>query len=142
MGATSEMYRGAWRTLPNAIFLDWPTLSPAEIDSLTIPPLAAHLIRVHSIQPGDAVLGSSLGGMVACEIANQLDVGFLGLIGSATHPSEVSDLLAALHPLDQLGLSYKNDARRRAAKSGRERSPGKLAKRATRAKKPKPDLRR
>ncbi len=102
MDATSEMYRGEWRTLPNAIFLDWPTLAPSEIDSLTIPTLAAHLIRTHHIQPGDRVLGSSLGGMVACEIANQLDVGFLGLIGSATHPREVSGLLAALHPLAKL----------------------------------------
>jgi transposase len=37
-------------------------------------------------------------------------------------------LNALWHQLDQLGLSYKkNDARRRAAKSRRERGPGKLA---------------
>jgi transposase len=52
-------------------------------------------------------------------------------------------LNALWHQLDQLGLSYKkNDARRRAAKSGRERSPGKLAQGAARPEKRKPSFRR
>ena len=52
-----------------------------------------------SIQDGDILIGSSLGGMVACEITKIRRIPRLYLVGSATRKEEVSRLLAALHPL-------------------------------------------
>ena len=51
------------------------------------------------IQDGDTLVGSSLGGMVACEITKLRKIPSLYLIGSAIRKEEVSGLLAALHPL-------------------------------------------
>ena len=46
--------------------------------------------------------GTSLGGMVACEIANQLRLESLVLIGSAKHKREINTLLRTLAPLVDL----------------------------------------
>jgi len=99
MGATSAMYGdAAWGALDGAIFHNWPAWQGEG----TLSGWARRLIAEHRIQPGDVVGGSSLGGMVAAEIANQVEVGGLILIGSATGSSEVSRLLSALHPLIDL----------------------------------------
>ncbi len=99
MGATSAMYGdAAWTTLDGAVFHNWP----AWRGEGTLSAWARRLIDEHHIEPGDIVAGSSLGGMVAAEIANQVKVGGLILIGSAARPDEISRLLAALHPLIDL----------------------------------------
>lgn len=95
MGATNAMYSGPWRKLPNAIFHDWPH----NFVGTSIEDLAQELIRIHKIEKGDIIIGSSLGGMVACEIANQIDLGHLVLVGSARHPKEISNLLNLLSPI-------------------------------------------
>jgi len=48
------------------------------------------------------MIGSSLGGMVACEITKIRRIPRLYLVGSAVKPQEVSRLLAAIHPLAQM----------------------------------------
>ena len=53
------------------------------------------------ITHGDTVVGTSLGGMVACEIAKCCQYSSFVLLSSATHPDEVSALLRLLHPLIQ-----------------------------------------
>lgn len=95
MGATHEMYSEPWRSLKNTTFLNWPSKS----QSTSIPDLAAELIDLHNIQGEDSMIGTSLGGMVACEIANQIRVDRLVLIGSAIHQNEISTLLRSLAPL-------------------------------------------
>ncbi|MGJ8696927.1 MAG: alpha/beta fold hydrolase [Verrucomicrobiaceae bacterium] len=98
MGATNAMYSGPWRDLPNAQFLDWPR----DFTGTTLTQLAQRLIDDHHITPADTLIGTSLGGMVASEISNLITLRQLILISSATHPSEISPLLATCHPLINL----------------------------------------
>lgn len=58
--------------------------------------------------------------MVAAEIANQVPVSQLILIGSAAHPDEVSRLLAIIHPL--IDLAPVSFATRLAGKAPQELS--------------------
>jgi len=95
MGATSEMYPEPWHSLPGSVFLDWPE----KFTGTSITDLAEQLIEEHQITSKDTVIGTSLGGIVACEIANLIGLRQLVLISSAIHPSEVSPVLRVLHPL-------------------------------------------
>jgi pimeloyl-ACP methyl ester carboxylesterase len=98
MGADARMYPSPWGTLPDALFLDWPPYQGER----TLAEIAARVITAQGIAGGEVVMGSSLGGMVAAEIANQVRLSGLVLIGSAVHPGEVSRLLTVLHPLADL----------------------------------------
>lgn len=60
------------------------------------------MIAEAQIREDDVIVGSSLGGIVGCEIANQMRLRALVLIGSAQSPDEISKLLAVLHPLAAL----------------------------------------
>lgn len=95
MGATNAMYTGVWRELPDSRFHDWPEWT----GEASIKALATRLIGLHEIKKGDVVMGTSLGGMVACEIANQIALSRLVLIGSARSPQEINGLLRVLQPL-------------------------------------------
>lgn len=98
MGADSRMYSGAWRTLPQCRFLDWSLYHGRS----TIAALEERLITEQRIRAGDYLIGTSLGGIVACEIANRLDVAGLALVGSAKNKGEISAVLRVLHPLASL----------------------------------------
>jgi len=95
MGADSSMFTGAWRQLPDAVFIDWPPYA----GETTLVEIAARVIQTYAIADDAVVIGTSLGGMVACEIANQRRLRRLILIGSATRPAEINPLLTALQPL-------------------------------------------
>lgn len=95
MGASKKMYADEWLQLEGYTFLDWPE----DFEGLTLPGLAAHIVDQHSIQPADAIVGTSLGGMIACEIANQIASDKIVLISSAVRSAEVSRLLEIIHPL-------------------------------------------
>jgi len=92
------MYPGCWRELPNSVFHDWPGWK----GETTITEFAKRLIDEHVINSGDIVAGSSLGGIVACEIANQLELDKLILIGGAVSKEEISGLLSVFLPLVDL----------------------------------------
>ncbi len=80
MGADHRMYAApAWQALPEARFIDWPE----HHGEATIAAIASRVIAEAGIREGDTVIGSSLGGIVGCEIANQLHLRSLVLIGSA-----------------------------------------------------------
>lgn len=98
MGATHQMYPEPWRSLPNVEILDWPL----DDQSKTIPDLAAALIEKYKITSSDRLIGSSLGGMVACEISNQISLRQVVLIGSALHPDEIQSIFRFLHPAIKL----------------------------------------
>lgn len=95
MGTSADMYSGPWRELKDSVFVNWPRNSTAE----TIPELAVEMIEAYSIQNGDSVIGTSLGGMVACEIANVIQLNHLILVGSAVQKNEVNSFLQFLSPL-------------------------------------------
>lgn len=90
MGADSGMYSGAWRALPEARFVDWPDYQGEG----SLEEVAERIVGQYEIRDGAILVGSSLGGMVACEIARLRSVDQLVLIGSAKKKEEVSDLLS------------------------------------------------
>ena len=95
MGATSAMYGEAWRRLPDTTFLDWP----AYRGESTIGEVADRVIEEAEITESDLPMGSSLGGMVALEIAAKLGAKSVVLIGSARAATEVRTLLRLAAPL-------------------------------------------
>lgn len=61
--------------------------------------MARRIVKENEILEGDIVGGSSLGGMVALEIAQTLQMKAIVLLGSALDKNEVRPLLSALSPL-------------------------------------------
>lgn len=98
MGATSSMYGESWRSLFEARFHDWPQWK----NEKTIQDIALRLVKEHHIKAGDTVIGTSLGGIVACEIANHIKLERVVLIGSALNKKEINKVLSLLHPLVNL----------------------------------------
>jgi pimeloyl-ACP methyl ester carboxylesterase len=92
------MFPGSWRSLPGCAFIDWPQYS----GEASIASLALRVADEANIQDGSVLVGSSLGGIVACEIARIRQVGRLFLVGSAKRKEEVSTVLGLLHPLLRL----------------------------------------
>lgn len=98
MGATSEMFQGPWRELRDTEFVNWPHIpSP-----LTFDKMARAIINSYGITSNDVVGGTSLGGIVALEIALQLDLAQVILIGSAVDRSEITDFLRLIAPAADL----------------------------------------
>jgi pimeloyl-ACP methyl ester carboxylesterase len=95
MGADKRMYPGAWSVLPDFVAHDWVRHSGEK----SIAEIARSMADSCEIQDGDILIGSSLGGMVCCEIARIRRIRHLYLVGSAVHKSEISGLLSLLHPL-------------------------------------------
>lgn len=95
MGATSSMYGKIWKEEVSGIYHDWPRWK----GEVTISDLAERLIAEHNIQDGDVLVGSSLGGIVAGEIAQKRNIDQLVLVGSAASKKEISKILEILHPL-------------------------------------------
>ena len=95
MGADSRMYSGPWRSLPNATFVDWPEYGGERM----IAQVAERVVKEFGIDDDEVVIGSSLGGIVACDIARIRKLNALILIGSAVNKDEISSLLAVMHPI-------------------------------------------
>jgi pimeloyl-ACP methyl ester carboxylesterase len=98
MGATSAMYAGPWRGIEDARFPDWPPIP----DPITLERTAAQVISENGIQPSDVLVGSSLGGVVALEIAQRLGSREVVLVGSARERAEINPFLRALAPFPDL----------------------------------------
>ena len=98
MGATSSMYAEPWRKEFDGRFHDWPEGQGEQ----SITEIAERIIDEHQIHNGDTVVGTSLGGIVACEIANLKSLDRIVLIGSATKKEEINGVLSILHPLVNL----------------------------------------
>ena len=98
MGADGRMYGDAWRTLTDCSFINWPVYDGEQ----SIAALALKVIAEQGIQSGDVVVGTSLGGIVACEIANRVSLKRLVVISGAIRKEEIRGLLAGIHPLIDL----------------------------------------
>lgn len=118
MGATNAMYAGPWRNSAGISFADWPTEDPRLAGDFSLADLAGAVIVRQNIRAGDAVGGSSMGGMVALEIAKQVPVSAVLLIGSAREPGEIQPFLRLLAPY--AGLAPLPLAQLLAGKSGGE----------------------
>jgi pimeloyl-ACP methyl ester carboxylesterase len=98
MGANSNMYSGPWLEIQNIKFLDWPIYHGEK----TLSEVADRIISENNICQSDSVAGSSLGGMVALEIANKLRVENVFLFGSAVAITEINPLLRLLSPIAEV----------------------------------------
>ena len=85
MGADHRMYQGAWLTLPNFVAHDWPVYHGEK----TLAQVAQSVCNEYNVQDGDILVGSSLGGMVACEMTKIRNIPQLFLVGSAISRDEV-----------------------------------------------------
>ena len=95
MGADRRMYPAPWSDLPGFVAHDWVRHSGEK----SLAEVARAMCTARNIRDGDVLVGSSLGGMVACEITKLRSIPALYLIGSATSKEDIGGLLAALHPL-------------------------------------------
>jgi pimeloyl-ACP methyl ester carboxylesterase len=98
MGADGGMYAGPWRTIPDSNFIDWPEYR----GETELRQVARRVVDENDIGDGDTIVGSSLGGMIACEIATLIKPRRLILLGGVCHPDEINGLLRLMHPLANL----------------------------------------
>ncbi len=98
MGANSKMYSGPWLDIPNIKFLDWPEYNGEK----SLAEVAERVVSEHNISRSDSVAGSSLGGMVALEIADKLRIESVYLFGSAVTKNEINPLLRLLSPITEV----------------------------------------
>lgn len=100
LGATSRMYLDPWHEIPGAVFVEWPSYA-GEASVTTLAERMADEWRI----PDDAILiGSSFGGLIACEISRLRRTRSLVLVASAVHKDEfirsrVVEFLARHAPL-------------------------------------------
>jgi pimeloyl-ACP methyl ester carboxylesterase len=95
MGADNSMYGAAWRGLPNSVFLNWPAYHGED----SIASIAKRVVDEAGIADGSVLIGSSLGGIVSCEIAKIRELRGLILVGGAKTKEEISSVLSLIHPL-------------------------------------------
>ena len=93
MGAGQGMYPSPWDTIPGFRAHNW---APYEGET-SLAAVAESMRTFCSIQDGDSLIGSSLGGMVACEITKICRIPVLYLVGSAISKDEISKFLAPFH---------------------------------------------
>ena len=98
MGANSNMYSGPWLEIQNMKFLDWPKFRGEK----SLSEVAERVICENDISRSDSVAGSSLGGMVALEIADKLKNERVFLFGSAVTKTEINPLLRLLSPFAEV----------------------------------------
>jgi pimeloyl-ACP methyl ester carboxylesterase len=92
LGADHTMFSGAWLSLPNSNFFDWPEYN----GEVSIHDLALRMTAEHKIKEGSILIGVSLGGMVACEIAKMIPNCEIILVSSAKKKEEMSKLYFTL----------------------------------------------
>lgn len=98
MGADSLMYGTAFRKLDGVKYLDWPLYK----NEKSISEIASRIITENNIQSSDIVGGSSLGGIVAAEIAKQINIKKLILIGNTLTPENINPILKKFHKLSAI----------------------------------------
>ncbi len=96
LGADARMYpREHYRHLRDVLFLDWLPYA----GETSLGQVAQTIIDHHRVTGADIVGGSSLGGMVALEIAKMTGISTVLLIGSATAPGYINPVLKRLSGL-------------------------------------------
>ena len=99
MGADSSMYDVLQAHLTFEVsFINWPKYGGEK----SYVEVAKRVIDETTIMDGDIVGGSSLGGMIALEVARLKKLKAVVLIGSAIDPTEIQAILALLFPIAAL----------------------------------------
>jgi len=99
MGADSTMYLyEKYKHIQDVIFSEWPEYK----NETTLKAVALRVIEQHKITSNMVVGGSSLGGMVAVEIAKAVGIKQIILVGSATNYKYINPLLQKLSALSEI----------------------------------------
>jgi hypothetical protein len=98
MGADATMYGPAFKKLKDVQYLDWPAYN----NEKSIKDISIRIINEYNIHASDIVGGSSLGGIVAAEIAKNTEVKKILLIGSTLTPQNISPILKKLSVLSEI----------------------------------------
>jgi len=99
LAADSRMYPSpAYESLTDVAFVDWPEYTGEK----TLAAMAESIIARYKITRDMFIGGSSLGGMVALEIAKNAGISKVLLIGSATTPDSVNPALEKLSTLAEI----------------------------------------
>ena len=94
MGTDGRLYSRVWQQLPDSVCLNWPEYRGEK----TIEAIARRMVEENQIPDGSVIIGTSLGGMVGCEIARLRSLRALVLVSSAVHPEEVNRFFCKSHP--------------------------------------------
>jgi len=98
LGATSDLFADYQFPFPNRT-VDYPAPgTPA----LGLSEYAGQLIADNGIQPGDSLIGVSLGGMISCEIAAQMFISKLTLVSSCTDSLHLVPFLRKIRQLSHV----------------------------------------
>lgn len=99
MGADAGMYKDvSYKNLSGIEFVNWPQYGGEQ----SIPDIARRIITENNINEGHIVGGSSLGGIVAAEIANQINVQKIILLGSTLSPQAINPILKKLSQMVEI----------------------------------------
>ena len=98
IGADATMYGPVFRKLNDVQYLDWPIYD----NEKSIKDISLRIINKYNICSSDIVGGSSLGGIVAAEIAKNIEVKKIVLIGSTLTPLNISPILKKLSVLSEI----------------------------------------
>jgi len=92
------MFGPQWRERIRGNYHDWPKWG----GETTVREMAETIVERDHIEDGDQIIGTSLGGIVACEIGKLKKLDLVVLIASAKRKEEIQGLLELLHPLAKL----------------------------------------
>lgn len=81
LGADHGNYLGPWKELPDCTCLDWPEYH----GKASMPEVARFMAAAWQLPPDAILVGSSFGGMLACELVKFLPVHALVLVATTTH---------------------------------------------------------
>lgn len=98
IGADATMYGPAFKNVQDVQCLDWPIYH----NEKSIKDISIRIIREYNIDSSDIVGGSSLGGIVAAEIAKNVEVKKIVLIGSTLTAENISPILKKLSVLSEI----------------------------------------
>ena len=98
MGADATMYGPAFKNVQDVQYLDRPTYN----NEKSIKDISLRIINENNIHASDIVGGSSLGGIVAAEIAKNMEVKKIILIGSTLTAENISPILKKLSLLSEI----------------------------------------
>ena len=97
LGATSDLFADYQFPFPTRR-VDYPAPSTP---TLSFSDYARQLIRDHGIQPGDSLIGVSLGGMISCEIAALMPITKVTLVSSCTDSHHLQPFVRHLRQLSR-----------------------------------------
>ena len=97
LGATSELFADYQFPFPTRT-VDYPAPTAPDI---SFSDYARQLIVDNAIQPGDGLIGVSLGGMLSCEIAAQMSISKVTLVSSCTDSHHLQPFLRHLRRLSR-----------------------------------------